>query len=49
MDYQFYGWKDADVSAITDKYQNIKTPWDLYEALSDIWDRISSVARFMGC
>ena len=37
MDYQFYGWKSANASAITDKYPNIKTPTDLYDALSAIW------------
>ena len=37
MEYQFYGWKNADVSPITDKYKDIKTPADLYDALSDIW------------
>ena len=37
MEYQFYGWRDANVSAITDEYKNIKTPRDLYDALSSIW------------
>lgn len=37
MEYQFYGWEHADAPAITDTYQNIKTPWDLYDALSGIW------------
>lgn len=36
-DYHFYGWRSADVLAITDKYRNIKTPLDLYDALSAIW------------
>lgn len=35
--YNFYGWECADVPAITDKYNNIKTPRDLYDALSDLW------------
>lgn len=37
MDYKFYGWERADVPAITNEYKGIKTPWDLYDALSDIW------------
>lgn len=37
MAYQFYGWETANVSAITDKYQKIKTPTDLYDALSALW------------
>ena len=37
MTYKFYGWECADVPAITDKYKNIKTPRDLYDALSAIW------------
>lgn len=37
MAYQFYGWETANVSAITDKYQKIKTPTDLYDALSSLW------------
>lgn len=35
--YNFYGWERADVPAITDEYENIKTPRELYDALSDIW------------
>ena len=35
--YKFYGWEHADVSAITDDYSGIKTPRDLYDALSKIW------------
>lgn len=36
-EYNFYGWEHADVPAITDQYAGIKTPVDLYEALSEIW------------
>lgn len=45
MSYQFYGWENADVSAITDKYKGIKTPWDLYDALSDIWCKETCAPR----
>lgn len=35
--YHFYGWKSANVRSMTDRYKNIKTPRDLYDALSEIW------------
>ncbi len=37
MEYHFYGWESADAPAKTDTYQNIRTPRDLYDALSEIW------------
>ena len=37
MKYNFWGWEQANVPAITDKYKGIRTPVDLYNALSDIW------------
>lgn len=35
--YRFYGWEHADALAVTDTYKGIKTPRDLYDALSQIW------------
>ncbi|MBR3447829.1 MAG: hypothetical protein IKH27_08500 [Oscillospiraceae bacterium] len=35
--YRFYGWQQADVPAVTDEYPGIRTPRDLYDALSEIW------------
>jgi hypothetical protein len=35
--YNFYGWEQATVPAITNKYKGIHTPQDLYDRLSDIW------------
>ena len=36
--YQFYGWEKADVPALTNDYPGIRTPWDLYNVLSEgIW------------
>lgn len=36
--YRFYGWEQADVPAMTDEYPGIRTPLDLYDALSaGIW------------
>ena len=37
MDYNFYGWENAAVPAVTEEYGGIKTPVDLYDALSGIW------------
>lgn len=36
-EYKFYGWEHADAPAITDQYRGIRTPIDLYDALSEIW------------
>ncbi|MDE5873245.1 MAG: hypothetical protein K2H07_04965 [Lachnospiraceae bacterium] len=35
--YHFYGWEQADVPSINEAYCKIKTPLDLYDALSEIW------------
>ena len=35
--YFFYGHENANVSAATDEFKGIKTPYDLYDALSEIW------------
>lgn len=36
--YRFYGWEQADVPAVTDEYAGIRTPLDLYDALSaGVW------------
>lgn len=37
MSYQFYGWEHADVPAVNEQYKGIRTPLDLYDALSKIW------------
>ncbi|MCI5648649.1 MAG: hypothetical protein MR332_04330 [Fusicatenibacter sp.] len=37
MKYQFWGWEQANAPALTDEYQGIQTPRDLYESLSEIW------------
>ena len=34
MEYKFWGWEQADVVAVTDQYKGIRTPADLYAALS---------------
>ncbi|MGN1203924.1 MAG: hypothetical protein ACI4SA_02600 [Lachnospiraceae bacterium] len=37
MKYQFWGWEHADAPAVTEEYPGIRTPIDLYEALTHIW------------
>ncbi len=37
MKYGFWGWEQADVPAVINKYRGIYTPADLYEALTGIW------------
>lgn len=37
MAYQFYGWEQATVPAVTEEYRGIRIPLDLYDALSGIW------------
>ena len=43
--YCFYGWQQADVPAVTDTYPGIRTPRDLYDALSEIWSAESCAPR----
>ena len=35
--YNFWGFEHADVHAVNDEYKGIDTPYDLYDALSEIW------------
>ena len=35
--YEFWGWEHADAQTITDEYEGINNPIDLYDALSNIW------------
>ncbi len=35
--YHFYGWENAAAPAVTDQYAGIRTPRDLYDALSELW------------
>lgn len=37
MKYNFYGWEHADVPAISQTYQGIGNPRELYDALSAVW------------
>lgn len=46
--YNFYGWEQADVLAVTDQYAGIRTPADLYDALSEIWCADTCAPRMRG-
>mgnify|MGYP007123092331 CR=1 FL=1 len=48
MAYGFYGWEQADIPAVTEEYRGIKTPLDLYDALSDIWCAETCAPRMRG-
>lgn len=43
--YNFYGWEQADVPALTDTYKGISTPRDLYDTLSDVWCEYTCAPR----
>lgn len=45
MSYNFYGWEQADVPAITTEYRGIHTPRDLYDVLSEIWCEYTCAPR----
>ena len=46
MQYRFYGHEHADCQALpNDLYPGIKTPKDLYDAMSEIWCEYSCAPR----
>ncbi len=45
MGYRFYGWKQAVVPAVSEEYDGIETPQDLYDALSHIWCEYTCAPR----
>lgn len=45
MDYKFYGWENADCRALSDEYPGIRTPRDLYDALTHIWCEYTCAPR----
>ncbi len=45
MAYQFWGWEQANVPAVNDQYPGIRTPLDLYDALSQIWSAQTCAPR----
>ena len=45
MEYNFYGWKTADVPPANDEYKNIENPRMLYDILCDIWCEYTCAPR----
>lgn len=43
--YNFYGWEQATVPAITNEYPGIDTPQALYDALLQIWSADTCAPR----
>ena len=48
MEYKFYGWERAVCRAVSDDYQGISTPRDLYDALSQVWCAETCAPRMRG-
>ncbi len=48
MAYGFYGWDHGDVCPITDEYEGIGSPCQLYDALWDIWCEYTCAPRLRG-
>ena len=44
-EYKFYGHENAHVTASNRDYPAIKTPYDLYDALSEIWCEYTCAPR----
>ncbi len=45
MQYNFYGWETATITVNNDTYPSIHTPYDLYDALSEIWSAETCAPR----
>ena len=43
--YSFFSRGNIDCTAVTDEYKGILTPYDLYEALSEIWCEYTCAPR----
>ena len=43
--YPFYGWEQATVPATREQYPGIRTPQDLYDALSEVWCEYTCAPR----
>jgi hypothetical protein len=48
MAYNFYGWQKATAPAKTDEYKGIRTPQDLYDALTHVWCEYTCAPRLRG-
>ena len=45
MGYNFYGWQKAMVPAMSEEYSGIRTPQDLYDALTHVWCEYTCAPR----
>lgn len=43
--YRFYGWENAQVQSINGEYPGIETPYDLYDALTEVWCEYTCAPR----
>lgn len=43
--YDFYGWKQADVPPVNPEYSNIKDPRELYDILWNLWCKKTCAPR----
>lgn len=48
MNYNFYGWENANAKPINELYPSINSPIDLYNALSEIWCAETCAPRLRG-
>ena len=37
MEYKFWGWQNANCAPINDEYKMLKTPRDMYDAMTNVW------------
>lgn len=45
MDYSFYGWREADVTPVTEAYAKVNDPRVMYDILSCIWSADTCAPR----
>lgn len=45
MNYNFYGWENADAKPVDSRYDKINSPKELYDILSDIWCKQTCAPR----
>ena len=43
--YRFYGWEQATMPAVTERYPGVHTPQELYDALCDVWCEYTCAPR----
>lgn len=48
MEYHFYGWENATAQPVCKKYENIRSPRELYDLLSELWCADTCAPRMRG-